>query len=80
MNACNAIYHPSLSPVYCIGCSSQLTREQSKLLFRTGYVRVGMPLGACESCIEKNETLRRLWTSVSTDTSYDYLLLREKRA
>ncbi|WP_195574332.1 hypothetical protein [Paenibacillus sp. 1001270B_150601_E10] len=79
MNACNPIYHPSLSPVYCIGCSTQMTREQSKLLFRTGYVRVGMPLGACESCIEKYEKLSMLWTSVSTGTSYDLLLI-EKHA
>jgi hypothetical protein len=36
--------------IYCMQCASLVPADRAAFAFRTGYYRVGIPLGQCAAC------------------------------
>jgi hypothetical protein len=41
--------------IYCYHCETLVSSAQSETIFRTGYYKVGVPLGICKDCAQKME-------------------------
>jgi hypothetical protein len=41
--------------IYCYRCETLISSSQTHSEFRTGYYKVGVPLGVCKACKLKEE-------------------------
>ncbi|WP_156826168.1 hypothetical protein [Paenibacillus terrigena] len=44
------IHTDSAESIYCLACNTRQSVQRQRIVFTTGYYRVGVPLGCCEAC------------------------------
>jgi uncharacterized protein YceK len=67
--------------IYCVGCSSIVTKEKAERIFRTGYYKASMNLGICCTCEEKEMQLEMVTIldpihAITTDARVDECYIR----